>query len=58
MLDKREQTNRGESNMKIENEDIFKSKLVYSIRESIKGPSFFAEEYWDHIKKGGDPDVF
>jgi len=32
--------------------------LVNSIKESIKGPSYFAEIYWEHIEEGGNPDEF
>ena len=37
---------------------ISKFQLVYSIQESVKGPTYFAQKYWEHIEKGEDPDAF
>ena len=44
--------------MKAKKRSISKFQLICSIQESIKGPTFFAQKYWEHIEKGGDPDVF
>lgn len=41
-----------------ENIEILESPLVKSIRESRYGPEYFAEMYDEHIRNGGDPDVF
>ena len=40
------------------NKNKAKTTLILDIQERISGPSFFAFKYWDHIKKGGDPNVF
>jgi hypothetical protein len=67
-LNNNQQTNKGHNEQKLEiksniksnkeNVEILESPLVKSIRESRYGPEYFAEMYDEHIRNGGDPDVF
>ena len=48
----------GENIMAQKKDKATESILVHSIKESIFGPTYFAELYWKHIEEGCNPDDF